>query len=68
MAIDTALKRFSAMNISNPWRSVLPLPDGTIDADDRQVVSLLYSGVLAGVGVPESSDGGVDVVIIRRRR
>jgi hypothetical protein len=54
MAIDTALKRFSAMNISNPWRSVLPLPDGTIDADDRQVVSLLYSGVLAGVGVPDS--------------
>lgn len=48
MAIDTALKRFSAINVGNPWRNVLPIPDGTIGAADRQIVVRLYSGILAG--------------------
>ena len=32
-----------------PWRWVLPLPDGTIAAADRQNVAYMYSGILADV-------------------
>lgn len=49
MAIDSASKRASAMNISCPWRSSLPLPDGTIDQGDRQHAAFMYSGILAGI-------------------
>lgn len=47
--MDTATKRASAINISSPWRGILPLPDGSIDAIDRQVVSFMYGGILATV-------------------
>ncbi len=54
MAVDTAAKRASAINVASPWRMVLPPPDGTISAGDRQAVALLYSGILAGaLGVPD---------------
>ena len=52
MAIDTALKRGSAVHVMMPWRSMLPVPDSTIDQADRQVVPFMYSGILAGVIVP----------------
>lgn len=48
MALDTALKRASAINGSSPWRSILPFPDAAIGQGDRQTVGLHYSGVLAG--------------------
>jgi hypothetical protein len=47
MAVDSAQKRASALNIMCPWRSILPLPD-TIDQADRQQVTFMYSGILAG--------------------
>lgn len=46
--MDTATKRYSAINVGSPWRGVLPLPDGSIDAGDRQIVPFLYNGILAG--------------------
>lgn len=49
MAVDTANKRSSAINVSSPWRSRLPFPDGTIDQGDRQHVAYMYSGIAAGV-------------------
>lgn len=50
MALDTALKRGSALNITSPWRGILPLPDGTVGQPDRQVVAFLYSGITAAGG------------------
>ena len=52
MAIDTAAKRSSAINVGSPWRSRLPFPDGTIDQGDRQAVAFVYSGILAVEFVP----------------
>lgn len=45
MAIDTAAKRYSALNHGNPWRGVFPLPDGAIGAQDRAQVVWLYNGI-----------------------
>lgn len=47
MAVDSALKRFSALNVGSPWRNPAIVPDGAITAVDRQIVAFLYSGVLA---------------------
>lgn len=46
MAVDTAAKRSSAINVGSPWRARLPFPDGTISGADRQVVVFLYSGIV----------------------
>lgn len=51
MSADTAVKRYSAINISCPWRGINPPPDGSIDQGDRQVVMFMYSGILAGGAV-----------------
>ena len=51
MAIDTADKRSSAVNVASPWRGLLPLPDGAaLDQGDRQHVGLHYRGIEAGGG------------------
>lgn len=51
MAIDSAQKRYSAMNVMCPWRHVAVLPTGTVDAAARQTLRWLYSGILAAGGV-----------------
>lgn len=51
MAIDTAAKRFSALNISSPWRGISYFPTGTIDGPERQAIAYWYSGVAFG-GTP----------------
>lgn len=51
LAADTAGKRGSAMNLTMPWRCSIPLPDGAIAQPDRQHVSYMYSGILAGAPV-----------------
>jgi hypothetical protein len=48
MALDSVLKRASAINIQCPWRGILPIPDNDVEQPDRQVVSLFYSGITAG--------------------
>lgn len=54
MAIDTALKRASAINIGCPWRGILPLPDGAVDEEDRPLTVFLYAqGADAPVIVPD---------------
>lgn len=50
MAIDTATKRGSAININSPWRGLWPIPDSTIDQGDRQMVAYMYSGISANGG------------------
>lgn len=45
MAIDTAMKRFSMLNMATPH--VYPRlfePDGAVDADDRAFLLHLYGG------------------------
>ncbi len=47
MSVDTTNKRYSAIHVGCPWRSSLPIPDGSVDQGDRQHVAGLYRGVLA---------------------
>mgnify|MGYP001593995764 CR=1 FL=1 len=61
MAIDSALKRASALNVSSPWRNILPMPDGSINQDDRQTVALHYSGIAAGPPAPPDKVPLLDV-------
>jgi hypothetical protein len=44
----TATQRASAIHIGIPGLRVYPIPDGTVGAEDRQHVALLYGGILAG--------------------
>ena len=44
MAIDTALKRASALSF-RPRHRPLGIPDGTVDAADRAMVKGLYAGL-----------------------
>lgn len=67
MALDSALKRASAINVASPWRGILPLPDGAVGQPDRQVVGLHYSGITANAPSTEGSGGGGGVVVMRRR-
>ena len=48
MPADTAAKRFSAMNISSPWRGCNVVPNVAIPQGERQAVMFMYSGILAG--------------------
>ncbi len=50
MAVDTAEKRYSAINFGLPWFRTLPEVDGGIEADDRLHLMGLYSGIAAGSG------------------
>ena len=52
MALDTAVKRASAINIGCPWRGILPIPDASIDLGDQQAVSFFYSGIDADEPAP----------------
>jgi hypothetical protein len=47
MAVDTAARRFSALNPAVPWGAGI-LPDGAIAASDRRALSKMYSGLAAG--------------------
>ena len=45
MSADSAQKRFSAMNISAPWRGLMVVPTGTVGEGQRAAAMFLYSGV-----------------------
>lgn len=47
MAIDTAAKRYSALNVLSPWRGLNYFPTGVVGQAERQAVLRLYSGILA---------------------
>lgn len=46
MAVDSERKRRSVIQL--PPLTVLPPPDGTIDSQDRMIVSWLYGGIAPG--------------------
>lgn len=41
----TAAQRLGAANILMPWRNILPVPDATIDAADRKILSNQYGAI-----------------------
>jgi len=47
MAIDSPAKRYSAMNVMCPWRTVGVLPTGTVTAAQRLGLRWLYTGIAA---------------------
>ncbi len=47
MAIDTRDKRASAISVPIPGRGLWPLPDGSLNAGDRQQAANYYRGILA---------------------
>lgn len=55
MALDTAAKRSSAINVGLPWRARLPFPDGAVAQDDRQAVAFMYSGIAAGISFADAT-------------
>jgi DNA gyrase inhibitor GyrI len=49
MAVDTAIKRISACRCRRlPWlRRFQPLPDNSVDTEDRELAAFDYVGILA---------------------
>lgn len=45
MAIDSANKRSSSINVGLPWRAQNPIPDGSFTAADRAHYSWSYAGL-----------------------
>jgi len=43
--MDTAAKRYSILGIDLPFPRLFPIPDGTIDAQDRQWFIGKYQGI-----------------------
>lgn len=67
MAVDTAAKRFSAMNVHCPWRGVAVLPSGTVGAPARLAVRWLYAGIAATSDVIQDLAGIFSPRYHRRR-
>jgi len=49
MPLNTANKRGSAVSTAREWISIFPVPDGAIDQADRQQITWVYAGILAGL-------------------
>ncbi len=62
MAVDSASKRLSILNMTTAWRGSLPLPDGTIDGGDRQHLLNAYSGI--AFAAPPAAGGTIMFTII----
>lgn len=48
MALDTAARRYSAVNVGAPWRGPALFPDGAIETTDKQTLVGLYLGITVG--------------------
>ena len=51
MAADTAQKRYSAYDLTLPWRGPRVVPTGTVDAGARAAAFGLYAGITGGAVV-----------------
>ena len=63
MAADTAAKRYSAMNISSPWRGLNVVPDAAIPQGERQAVMYFYSGILFGQATFTGGDISMRMIV-----
>lgn len=68
MALDTAAKRFSIMNVTMPWRTHMVVPDATFPQGERQASQWQYSGILWGTAAPPVTVTSFPFIIMRRRR
>jgi hypothetical protein len=70
MAIDTAARRYSAMNPMCPWRHVGVVPDDDdVDSEAQRGATLtLYSGLFDDAGAAPSSDVFLTNITRHRRR
>lgn len=61
MSVDTAAKRCSAIATRRlPWlRRFAPIPDGSVDAADRQQVAFVYRGIAVTVVVEYEPGQGI---------
>lgn len=57
MAIDTALKRASAIQFKQIFRMALPFPSGTIGLGQRLLLAYEYAGIQPGP--PSTSSNGI---------
>lgn len=48
--MDTAAKRYSAINVACPWRGTNIVPDVTFPVGERQAAAFMYSGIDSGGG------------------
>jgi hypothetical protein len=61
VGIDTAQKRYSLIGFGSPTPRLLPIPQGTIEADDRALLLYLYAGLTlaeAAATEAETPSGG----------
>jgi hypothetical protein len=52
MAIDTAEKRFSIVDLSSPWRVQTVVPSGTVDESERAHFIFMYAGISLIAAIP----------------
>lgn len=62
MALDTARRRKSAIYVALPFRSILPVPDGNIETEDRYNLAGQYSGLVGSV--PQFSGPIPNVLVV----
>lgn len=47
MALDNRNRRVSIINVGLPFRGMLPLPDGTLAAEERYLLAGYYAGLIS---------------------
>lgn len=61
MALDNRNRRASAVAPSLPFRSVYPLPDGTLASEERYLMAGFYGGLVATAPVQLEQIGNISV-------
>lgn len=55
--VDTAAKRYSAMNHASPWRGTNVVPDVTFPIGERQAALYMYYGIDSNPSSSAGNDG-----------
>lgn len=58
MAIDTENKRRSALGLASDMFTIYPVPDGSVDTEDRPHAAGFYSGITYSSEVAVTFKGG----------
>lgn len=56
MSVDTAQKRHSLLGFGSPVPRLLPIPQGSLAADDRALLLYLYAGLTLGAVVEAATE------------
>jgi hypothetical protein len=64
MAINTAERRFSIINLTLPWRGINEYPDAGTGSDEREALLYQYSGIAPAA---PAIDTGLPLRFGRRR-